>query len=559
MKALTHSLLKFRLIGILSIMLVSQISYAQEETNYNLYINNLDECIEAENYQKGLEYVEILQDADSLPNKTLVNCTDCYILLEKYEECIAFCDHWLQRHPQCRLLAFAAALGECYYRLDDKVNAIDNLSFYIEQMEQQNLVADSYYYGILANALLNTYEYKEAEEMFERYFDVSAQEDGLTRATLHLSKYKKDYGKYLYKYAYNCFFQGKEKEGLEQLILAKECGNKNAIEDYEILSNCPTFAKDFEYPMKTINEFRSSLYKYDIYEKLSNNHPAAFWSEVVSTNASLNELKTALQKEKLPSSLSKALGELNESKPFIEYHLYECNPFERGELENSLEQSLCGGKSFFEDLRVYPADEANAFATPSGEIYLTSSMVHRLHFNKTMLLGVCAHETAHFLCHHSLVGLWKQAKKDKRNEVMAEVAASINTLANGYAAAMSGVKKDEAENEAYWNTVKQNNNNIFQSFQEDAFYFRFKYMRSQEIEADILAYRFLEHIGIGGYAYIIALQLFGDSDIYVKAEKGSDHPTTNFRVGLLKYLYNQDHNPTNDSTPVLRSVARERR
>ena len=49
-------------------------------------------------------------------------------------------------------------------------------------------------------------------------------------------------------------------------------------------------------------------------------------------------------------------------------------------------------------------------------------------------------------------------------------------------------------------------------------------------------------MGIGGYAYIMALQLLGDGNGYLQTSKDSDHPTNAFRIGLLKYLYAQEHN-----------------
>ena len=58
---------------------------------------------------------------------------------------------------------------------------------------------------------------------------------------------------------------------------------------------------------------------------------------------------------------------------------------------------------------------------------------------------------------------------------------------------------------------------------------------------DGAAYRFCEAVGIGGYAYIMALQLLGDNDLYMKAGRTDDHPATAYRIGLLKYLYSIEY------------------
>lgn len=534
------STIRFRIVVILLITLISLNSYAQQESDYSIYADSLSECIISQNYQKGIEYIRILQAADTLSPGTLLDCIDCYERLEKYEECITFCESWLKSHPNCHLLLFDAAFGECYYMLDDNDKAIDYLGDYIDEMEAQNFQIQSYYYGLLANSLYASHLYKFAEETYEKYFDIAVAEDNLTRSTIYMSKYKDSYGKKLYNYAYNFFFQGKEKEGLEQLKLSKECGNKKAIDDYKILSSCPTFAKDFQFKRSVINEFTSNLEKLDAYDSLSYDNPSAFWYEIQEQNPSYKELNLALNKSKRPGTLKTALSQLNTNKTLIENGLVLCKPFTVSEMEKSLEHNLCGDKTFLKELRVYPAESVNAFATPFGEIYLTSGLVYRYHFNKEMLLGVCAHEASHYICQHSVVGLWKQAKKEKKNEMWAGIAVGLNTLAHGVSA-MYGASNGVQYDDKYWDNVSQINNNLMQGFKEDAYYFQFKYGRSQEIESDIIAYRFLEHIGVGGYAYIMALQLLGDGDSYVQANKNSDHPTINFRVGLLKYLYNKEH------------------
>lgn len=536
-------IIRLTVLSLISVMSVN--SFAQKEFNYDTYIQDLRECIETQDYQRGIECIEILEKADTLSPETLLDCIDCYERIDKYRECIDFCKNWLENHPNCNLLLFDAALGECYYVLGDYTNSVDHLGVYIEEMEEQDFTVSSYYYGLFANSLHDLHCYEKAGEMYEKYFDISVKEEQLTRSSIYLSKYKESHGKKLYNYAYNFFFQGEEKEGLEQLQLAKDCGNEAAIEDYKRLSSCPTFATDFQYKNSIINDFKTKLDQLDTYDNLSYYNPSAFWFEIQTENTSYKELNTALNKQKRPGTLSTALSQLNSNKSLVENGLYLCKPFDVGDLEKTLESTLCGNKSFLKELRVYPAEYANAFATPFGEIYLTTGLVHKFHFKKEMLLGVCAHEATHYICQHSVVALWKQAKKEKKNEILAGIAVGLNTLAQG-AAAIYGASNGVQYDDSYWENVKEINNNLVQSFQDDTYYFQFKYGRSQELESDIVAYRFLEHIGIGGYAYIMALQLLGDGESYVKAEKDSDHPTINFRVGLLKYLFNKEHMAENE-------------
>lgn len=97
---------------------------------------------------------------------------------------------------------------------------------------------------------------------------------------------------------------------------------------------------------------------------------------------------------------------------------------------------------------------------------------------------------------------------------------------------------------------------------EDAFgRFRMQYSREQEIEADIVAYRFLEWCGIGGDVYIRMLKDYGKatgdyregeldkttySELFHAINSGGSpsrktrmmdsHPTTVSRIELLEYM-----------------------
>lgn len=116
----------------------------------------------------------------------------------------------------------------------------------------------------------------------------------------------------------------------------------------------------------------------------------------------------------------------------------------------------------------------------------------------------------------------------------------LNTGLQAFAAgldAANGVKHDDA----YWDMAYQSNIEIIKAFKEDSYLFRFKYDRQQEIEADILAYRFCEAMGLGAYTYIMALQLLDEGDPYLSASAEDDHPPLAFRLGLLKYLYKMEH------------------
>lgn len=520
--------------------------YAHEESSYDDYAIALKEKINANQLDEALEYVNLLESADSLSEETILDCIFCYESLEKYKECISFCDQWMDEQPNDSNLFFYATKGECYYFLDDVNKACQYIEEYIGEMTERSFDVDNYYYGMYACLLKKKHRYAEAQVLFERYFGKAAEEDGLTRQTLYESPNKEIYGYRLYQYAYNYFFQGNEDKGLTQLCLAKQCGNEAASEDYDRLTNSGMLGP-VKFKKGVVKKFEKYIQSLDVYGTLHKSSQEKFWSEIADKNQQCQKLNTALQKSKKPGTLRKALDKIIQGNALLDKKLIDLEPFDTTETEKQIEEIICGTRSFLKELRIYPANEVNAFATPNGQIYLTSGLVMRYHFNNDLLAAVCAHEMAHYVCQHSVIAAWEYEKKEKKNEIWAGIAVGLNTFALG-AAAMYGASNGVKYDDSYWNSITDINNSLMEGFRRDTYYFKFKYGRQQEVESDIIAYKFCEAIGLGGYAYIMALQLLNDGDCFMQADKESDHPTVAFRVGLLKHLYSKEH--TNEENTI---------
>lgn len=498
----------------------------------------LHENVQEKNYALSAEYVHYLDNTvDSLGEQTLRDCTEYYLGQEKYGECVAFINNRLINKKDSNYLFLYSVRGVCYYKLNDMRQALKHLRYYEERARKENIEPDNDVMGFYACTLYNNFQYKQAEQVFEDFFSKIQDREELNRDVLYLSPRKNFYGEMLYKYAYNCLFQGKENEGLTLLDYASRCGSEKAEKDYRTLSSSPGFGKPTSFSYNTIDEFETYIGKYPKDSTLNNCANAkAFWAYARKTDKEYEKFSKAMNKSKPPKTLRKALNNLNEGKSMVDGKLTKFNPYPIGEREIYLDSAICGGESFLKELRIYPAKYENAFATPYGEIYLTDAIVSMVHGNNTMLLGICAHEATHFLCEHSLIGLWKQAKKERNNAIWASVAVVANTAVNVAIAA-----NNDNYDPAFVDVTNMVNNLIFVGFQLDAYYFQFKYSRSQEIQSDIMAYRYCEAMGMGGYSYITALQLLGDKSVYMKADKEDDHPTMAFRVGLLKYLYESEH------------------
>lgn len=515
------------LIAILFLFCGTVSGFAQDVLPIDSVAASLNREMQNGNIEQASIYVhDIIDRNESVSNITLLNCADCLILKRDYQGCISFCDNWKENHaedPDFFPALFDAPYGECYYFLGENDIASKYLSAYYNRANENGFSVGAYYLGIFASSLHQIYEFAKADTIYSEYLNTILQSENLTIENIGNSEQKNSLGYKLYEWAYNKMYQGEEKLALGLLRMSADCGNEEASDDYQILSQSPTFAKDFEFKKSIIREFEKYISELAT-RQLTIGVQSSFWNDVQNTNEKYKDLQAVLDKSKQPNTLKKALSEMNTNRYFVESSLKEFQPYNVGDFEKSLDNQLCGNETFLRELRVYPAAYPNAFATPFGQVYLTEGLVRLYHFNKNLLIGVCAHEATHYLCQHSLVGLWQQKKKEKKNKILAGVAVGLNTVAQaGVAmyAASSGVEYSQDYWDNWAESVNGINNSFIQAFKEDAFYFQFKYARQQEIEADLMAYRFCESIGLGGYAYIIALELLGDGQGYLKPDKTS--------------------------------------
>ncbi len=425
--------------------------------------------------------------------------------------------------------------------------AADTLDVYFSGLSVDTGIDAGAYSSIKdkASASFSKYRWAEAEQYYQNYFSKvlggSLENIGSLRGSI-------EYGDALHEYALACLFQGKEEQGLELMDLAAECGSQAAKNQATILDDGAYSRETAQTKEKYKKKFRKYLKKYDFQYTGRTADAEAFWSQMSSTNAQLNILRENLDGDKIPQTLQSALQSLEESRSLIENMLKtDFAPLESGELEENLRTDLLADKKDEIDLRIYENASPNAFTTPYGQVYLTDELVD-LYSNRSMLLAVCAHELTHYLCCHSLVHSWESARKTKTNRILGAVTSSLFTI-GATTAAIVADENDRSHHKRrsplYYDAINSSiflgSVLIYYSFEAGAQNFQFRYSRDQEMEADLMAYRFCEAMGIGGYVYITALQLLGPDYGKMDASKKDDHPTTAFRVAFLQYIYDSEH------------------
>ena len=542
------TLITLMLVGIGYVNAQNTLNLYQSDSSYDALQDSLSIALKTRKYEKAYSFVIDLNQRDSLSIETLSNCADCYIYLGKYDECIAFCDMWQSRcHDNAYNMFFLKIRGECHYYKKEYEQAFAYFEEYRGLLNEDGRNLSPYYISLYADMCHGMYKYAEAEKYYDAFLDEILGREGIELDNAYFSTQKEWIGMKLYDYAYNSFFMGNEEKGMYLLLLSVKCGNEYAEQDYAILNNCETVMMDLNLSNRILNQYKRVLEKHDFnyqndYEPL--NTPEKFWDEFSLGNPSVQKLRNALEKKKRPKMLQKAIDEVYSERGKMMFQLLnKCRPFEAGDMEAGIVRKLVGNNYSLNDFRIYPADDINAFATPYNQIYLTSGLVLQYHFKEHLLLGVCAHEMTHIRGLHSLIGLWKQYEKERRTRIAAGIVAGL------YAASMAATSIYSAGNgvsfdQSFYDDIAVTSTNLYRAIDASSFYFQFKYSREQELEADLTAYRFCEAIGLGGYAYIMSLQLLRENDLYMKHDKTDDHPALAYRIAFLKWLYAME-NKTN--------------
>lgn len=281
-------------------------------------------------------------------------------------------------------------------------------------------------------------------------------------------------------------------------------------------------------------QFYKLILKYDIKQYLDSTTKSCapcFWEKVWSNNIRFTKFMKAVKKE--TPAIKKAIQGLAEARKANACFSsrFEIISTHKDSLLMPLYNALgAADVTNYIKLLLVRGEDMNAFSTPDGEIYIYTGLL-RDGIGFVEVLGACAHEMAHYLLQHAYVHAYTVAKRQNRNEIIGSIAAGVSIAAAGYAEA-NGVQQD-------WNTVNNNVNNIFISALVDTNKFGYKYSREQELEADIIAFRFLEAMGYDGGRYIHLLDVLAKNSPSLVTSDTDDHPSTSFRIELLRYMQNK--------------------
>lgn len=181
---------------------------------------------------------------------------------------------------------------------------------------------------------------------------------------------------------------------------------------------------------------------------------------------------------------------------------------------------------------VLPNSEINAAAFIDGNIYINSGLIESCSFEQ--ILAAVAHEITHISLEHIGQTEYRNLKKHKNDKLLGQITGAIMTTAMAAADAYAGSVTGNTSN---INSQKYENyyNAILNDFTKNSFLFHYTYSRELEYEADLMAYLYLNHLGIGGFHLISLLNKLGTKYDYNYSEK-SDHPKIADRIKVLEKI-----------------------
>lgn len=288
------------------------------------------------------------------------------------------------------------------------------------------------------------------------------------------------------------------------------------------------------YAQETDGDAKYYIRKYDVkkqIESLPRGNAKLFWDTIEKKNKRVQKLIKALDANK--KSLVKVMDEMEYGLKILDY--YDDLAPNDYELTYRLSRDL----GIEENTAKYPIRiindyTLNASMDPRGQMRINTGTISRLSYEE--LLAVCAHETAHACCEHIVDNAWKTEKKRIRNEAWAGVWYGLFMGAVAYA----GSDIQDAQAKQSFDNFISNSGVIWQSFENEAhkatIHYSFRYSREQEIEADILAYRFMEYMGYGTNNMVSLIQILSNLEGYRQPSKNDDHPTAKFRLKIMKIL-----------------------
>lgn len=282
-------------------------------------------------------------------------------------------------------------------------------------------------------------------------------------------------------------------------------------------------------------DFIALLHNYDVIELLpkeSDGSALTFWNNIVfENNYYKKRMNKVMSKGGSAKSARMEIARINQkNEPILNsLSLYSS-------MLDSMKYDIIGNCSFADSIsiRYFDDDDINAMCTTEPNVYIFKGLLDLI-FEKSehpiwCMYAVLGHEFTHGLFHHMFFSLYNKYKNEKRDELFAELAVGMASFnyAYSHARGTEGIIKSQEQ-------INKIGENVYSEASLLSSLSYYRYNREQEYQSDIVSFRLLDWLGIGGEYVIEMLQLL-KRPYEVSSEDFDDHPSIQDRIKLLKFM-----------------------
>lgn len=291
------------------------------------------------------------------------------------------------------------------------------------------------------------------------------------------------------------------------------------------------FAIPFLYADENGKEYKKMICKLGVAGETAKKAQSVeeFWDIVCKKNERLCKFNKTLGRKK---SLAKKVDEIINKSIEETKDYYDSLDIEVDNSDSLIIRLLkdLGALKVNTQTKLYVVNDANfeAFATPDMRIFLCNGLLmDKMKYSQ--ILGICAREFAHCILQHAKVRIYEVKKRERQDSWMSGVQTVLNA-GTGRASIDESIREGKK-------VLGEKEDVIFESAALKAKKYRYEYSWEQEIEADIIACKFIEYMGYNAAEYIESLRVMKKCiPKYLHYSDKSTHPTVSYRIGLLEYM-----------------------
>lgn len=284
--------------------------------------------------------------------------------------------------------------------------------------------------------------------------------------------------------------------------------------------------------------YRKLVEKYDVSDEVKTveeGNPNTFWLATLVYNELHNKFQKDIKKNR---GAEKEAADLTRNLPrfYPEYDESVVGSM-NGYCDSLLSEMGIKDLDLNCSLYVVESDDVNSFVTLTEDGFamcLTTGLLSRKGINREIIMGYVAREFAHGALSHFERGFYETAKARRSNERAGIWAGLFISVVDGLSTVYSSDDSDVYE--VYLlEKNRRDREKIDDAVKLSTIEFSDKYSCEQIFEADLIAYRFLEYLGMEDSA-INGLKILGASNDLLYVETAPDRPSISARIDFLNYV-----------------------